>query len=117
MAIEVKTLLPAQTSIGDADPTVFSYGSQVTGAGYDKNNNGIHTIFFDLSINWKGNIKIQGTLELYPGDGSNGAASDWFDIDLNGNGTFTWGDFNQSTNYSGLSTVVVTGKFVWLRAA
>lgn len=103
MSIENRTLLPLTTLIGDSDQSVLSIGSKAVGAGYNKNTDGIHTIVFDLSDNWEGYIKIQGTLSLYPGN------DDWFDIE-------TYGDFS-TTDYAGLGTINIVGKFVWLRAA
>jgi hypothetical protein len=110
MTTEVKTLLSAQSGHSANDPTFFNYGPQVTGAGYNKNNNCLHTVVLDLSTSWIGHIKIQATLELYPGD------NDWFDTDISGDGSLVWGDFT-TTNAAGLSTANIVGKFVWLRAA
>ena len=110
MSKEIKTLLSENSTVGSEDPTIFTYGNKTTGAGYNKNSDGLHTITFDLSEDWVGIIKIQATLELYPGD------KDWFDTDINSDELYQWGDFT-STDWAGLNSVNISGKFVWLRAA
>lgn len=81
--------------------STFSVGDKKQGAGYHKNNDGVHTAVYDLN-SFVGTIKLQGTLELYPGD------NDWFDI----SGT----ELNTGDAESGFSCTFV-GKFVWIRAA
>jgi len=79
----------------------FSYGDKKKGAGYHKNNDGVHTAVYDLN-GFVGTVKIQGTLATYPGD------EDWIDIiDTEANS----GD--PINNFS----CTFTGKFVWIRAA
>lgn len=81
----------------------FAYSSKNKGAGYNKNNDGVHTVVYSVD-SFVGTIKMQGTLELYPGE------EDWVDIA----GTELGGDssvFNTSQNRT------FTGKFVWIRAA
>jgi hypothetical protein len=56
-------------SVGSA----FLYGNKSKGAGYQKGSDGVHTAVFVFD-NFKGTVKIQATLELYPGD------NDWFDV-------------------------------------
>ena len=51
----------------------YQYSAKSPAAGYYRNNNGVHTAVFEFD-NFKGSVKIQATLELYPGD------ADWFDI-------------------------------------
>lgn len=84
----------------------YSYSQKNKGAGYNKNGDGIHTVTY-LVDSFIGSIKMQGTLELYPGE------NDWVDIDgtqqgLLGDSTI-WIDNTYTSNF--------TGKFVWIRAA
>lgn len=73
------------------------------GPGKNKLNDNTGTVHYQLN-NFSGSIKLQGTLELYPG------ADDWSDID--------------STSIGGDSSVInndytfnFIGNFVWIRAA
>lgn len=101
MSIETKTLLKTTTTVG-----AFA-GEKSKGAGYQKGNDGLHTIVFVLK-NWSGEIRVQGTLALYPGE------DDWFDlIDTDGN-TVVIGD--GSSDYDDTQSVNTVGQFVWLRA-
>lgn len=81
----------------------YVYSSKNKGAGYNKNGDGVHTVVYALD-RFVGTIKMQGTLELYPGE------YDWVDVA----GTELGGDssvFNTAQNRT------FTGKFVWIRAA
>lgn len=102
MSIENITLLSNISTISPSP--AFSYGEKSKGAGYHKNNNGIHTVVYQVD-NFSGTIKLQGTLELYPGE------NDWFDIV----GTEMGGD--SSVIASATKSRTFTGKFVWIRAA
>ena len=102
MAVETITLLE-NISTEAADST-FSYGNKQKGAGYHKNNDGLHTAVYEVD-NFTGTVKLQGTLETYPGD------NDWFDIV----GTEIGGDSSQFV--SSTYTKTFTGKFIWVRAA
>ena len=82
---------------------VFNYSEKSPGAGYKGLIDTTTTVLYQLD-NFVGDIKMQGTLELYPGD------NDWIDI--------------ADTNIDADSTPLVdsfstsfTGNFVWLRAA
>lgn len=102
MSTESKILLSnisAESASAD-----FSYSEKQKGAGYHKYNDGVHTVFYVLD-NFKGTIKIQATLALYPGD------NDWFDVD----GTEIGGD--SSVIIGSAKTTTFTGKFAWIRAA
>ena len=92
----------------DSQPLVWQYSDKNKGAGYYKNNNGIHTAVFELD-NFKGSIKIQATLELYP------AENDWFDV------IYDTSDISlialDSTPVTNNATCTFTGKFVYIRAA
>lgn len=101
MSTEIKTLLGTTTTVGP-----FT-GEKAKGAGYQRGNDCLHTIVAILK-NWSGEIRIQGTLSLYPGE------QDWFDLaDTNGN-TIVIGD--GSTDYDDRVSVNTTGRFVWIRA-
>lgn len=81
------------------------YSDKKQGSGYHRYGDGIHTVIYDVD-SFKGVIKLQGTLELYPGE------NDWIDINdtLIGLGA-------DSSAWTILHTVNFTGNFVWLRAA
>lgn len=100
MPIETKTLLSNIDAVA-ADST-FSYGEKSKGAGYHSSGDGVHTVAYVLD-NFVGTVKIQGTLEQYPGD------DDWVDI----GSTEIGGD--SSLFSQGTYTRTFTGKFVWIR--
>ncbi len=102
MSNEVIVLL-ASTST-ESLSSAFSYGEKRKGAGYHKNNNGIHTAVYEFD-NFVGIVKIQGTLELYPNE------NDWIDID----GTEI--TVEDSTPLISNETRTFIGKFVYIRAA
>ena len=83
----------------DAD-TIF-YSDKNRGAGYYKNGDGVHTVFFHTEA-FEGTITIQATLELHPLD------QDWFDVVTE---TFALDSSNS------LRSTTITGKFVFIRAA
>lgn len=84
----------------------YNYSSKNKGAGYNKNGDGIHTVVYVVD-DFIGSIKMQGTLELYPGD------NDWVDIANTEQGLS--GDSSAWT--ADAYTTTFTGKFVWVRAA
>ena len=74
------------------------------GAGYYKLSNPLHTLVYVVNA-FRGTIKMQGTLALYPSD------ADWFDIpdtDYGDGSTIDTENTSFSTNF--------TGNFVWIRA-
>jgi hypothetical protein len=83
----------------------FSYGEKKPGAGYNKSNDGVHTIVYSVNA-FRGTIKIQATLELYPAD------ADWFDVS-------TYNFNEDSTIATGITSYTenITGNFVWIRVA
>jgi len=84
----------------------YNFSEKNKGAGYNKNGDGIHTAIYVVD-NFIGSIKMQGTLELYPGD------NDWVDIV----GT-EQGLTDDSTVWSNNTyTTTFTGKFLWVRTA
>lgn len=81
----------------------FAYSDKNKGAGYNKNGDGVHTVVYTVD-SFVGTIKMQGTLELYPGE------NDWIDIA----GTELGGD---SSVFSVSQSRTFIGKFLWIRAA
>lgn len=104
MSIESTILLENVTS--EAAGTTLSYSDKQKGAGYHKRYGGLHTYTYQTD-SFIGLIKLQGTLQLYPGE------SDWVDIvdsEING--------FDDSSvMITGTATGNFTGNFVWIRAA
>lgn len=98
------TILLSNISV-EALSADFSYSEKQKGAGYYGSNNGVHTATYNVD-QFKGTIKLQGTLELYPGD------NDWFDID-----STSIGYGLDSSAWTSISPVTFTGNFVWIRAA
>lgn len=101
MTLENHVLI-SDISIESVDSS-FAYSNKNKGAGYNKNGDGVHTVVYWLD-NFVGTIKMQGTLELYPGE------NDWVDIP----GTELGGD---SSVFSSSQNRTFTGKFIWIRAA
>ena len=95
-------------SIGDQSPDLntFTFTDKFKGAGFHRKHSGSHTIQFDLN-SFEGNIKLQGTLELYPGE------NDWVDITYN-NGTAI--EAIDSTPITGSFVRNFTGNWIWIRA-
>ena len=92
----------------DSQPLSWQYSDKNRGAGYYKTSNGVHTAVFEFN-NFKGIVKIQATLELYPGD------NDWFDVSYDSSDVdLTTLD---STPIVNNATCTFTGKFVFIRAA
>ena len=102
MPIENK-VLASNVSV-EAVAAEFSYGDKNKGAGYHKNTDGVHTVVYEFN-NFVGTVKIQGTLELYPGP------NDWVDINE------TTIDVEDSTPLISNETRTFIGKFVYIRAA
>jgi len=104
MTTEVKTLLE-NVSLESTDST-YSYSDKQPGAGYYKNGDGLHTVYYSFN-DFIGSVKLQGTLAQYPGE------NDWVDIDNTqvglGEDSTVFANSNQDANF--------TGKFIWIRAA
>ena len=100
MSTENKELLSDKSEV----TTEFVYGSKNKAAGYNKFNDGLHTVVYEFD-NFVGVVKIQGTLELEPGE------SDWVDV----YGTTV--TVEDSTPLISNETVNFTGRFLWIRAA
>lgn len=102
--MSIETILLLENISTESAAGEFSYGEKRKGAGYHKNNDGIHTAIFQFN-NFVGTVKIQGTLELYPNN------SDWVDIDGT---TITVEDSSTLSNNESRTFI---GKFVYIRAA
>lgn len=102
--MSTKTTILLSNVSAEASPgsTTFTFSNKKKGAGYHKRYGGLHTATYSLD-NFSGTIKLQATLELYPGD------NDWFDID----GTELGGD---SSFWTSTRVINFTGNFVWIRA-
>lgn len=83
------------------DSSTYFYTEKRRGAGYYKNGSGIHTVVYQTN-GFVGVIKIQGTLELYPGD------NDWVEIHTE---TFALDSTNPDRSAS------IIGKFLFIRVA
>jgi hypothetical protein len=92
----------------DDEPSTVFYSEKQKGAGYHQYNDGVHTVVFQFN-NFKGSVKIQATLELYPGN------NDWVDVVYDTISTSL--DALDSTPLVGAANCTFTGKFVWIRAA
>jgi len=77
----------------------YTYSSQAKGAGYHRKDSGTQTAICSFD-GFSGEIKIQGTLSLYPGD------QDWVDVH-----TSTYNS-NESSD-----VITITGNFIWIRSA
>jgi hypothetical protein len=105
--MSIETIVLLSNASDDTQPLSQQYSDKNRGAGYYKNGNGVHTVAFTFD-NFKGSIKIQATLALYPGH------DDWFDVVY---------DYSQvdlesidSTPPISDATCTFTGKFVFIRA-
>lgn len=87
----------------ESEDSSYAYSNKNKGAGYNKNGDGVHTVVYTLD-SFAGTIKMQGTLELYPGE------NDWVDIA----GTELGGD---SSVFSASQSRTFVGKFLWIRTA
>jgi hypothetical protein len=102
MGTESFLLLSSINSVGD----FISEKSQ--GAGYHKKSDNLHTFIITLS-NWTGEIRLQGSLVLYPNNDT-----DWFDLKDLDDQTIIIGD--SSTDYDNSISVNSLGNFLWIRA-
>lgn len=100
MSNETTILIENITS--EAQNLDFVYSDKQKGSGYHKLGDGLHTYVYTVD-SFVGVIKLQGTLELYPGD------NDWVDIE----DTVFDGDSSISSGATGN----FTGNFIWIRAA
>ena len=102
MSIESYVLLSQTNTVGS-----FT-GEKSKAAGYHRRSDNLHT-FTASFANWSGELRLQGTLKLYPND-----TSDWVDLkDLNDT-IIVIGD--SSTDYDQPISVNSRGNFLWIRA-
>lgn len=106
--MSIETIVLVSNYADDSAPSTLVYSEKQKGAGYHRNNNGVHTVLFTFD-NFVGSVKMQATLALYPGD------DDWFDVSYDTISVPV--DALDSTPVVGTSTCTFTGKFVWIRAA
>jgi hypothetical protein len=95
MSTEILTLV-ADVSV----PTTEIFSEKLQGAGYHNKQDTLHTALYIIS-NFEGAIKLQGTLEMFPG------SNDWVDIE----GTSFAGDGSSNPN-----PINFRGNFLWIRA-
>jgi len=105
-----ETIVILSNITDDSQPSTWQYSNKHIGAGYYKNGNGIHTMTFAFE-DFKGSIKVQATLELYPGD------NDWFDILIPPSDRDVDLTAIDSTPVTANATCTFTGKFVFIRVA
>lgn len=106
MTTESITLL-SSISAESPDLEIYFYSEKQKGAGYNRRADGLHTVNFQLD-QFKGSIKIQGTLQMYPGE------NDWIDIEFDSGGSLESLD---STILSSDESRNFTGNWLWIRAA
>jgi hypothetical protein len=114
MSIET-TLLAQNLNQESVDSVTFSYTDKKPGAGYHNQDSVTHTATYSVN-SFIGTIKLQASLELYPGESS------WFDItgtEIGGDSTMLDGIALTPTDSTSVENASVnfTGSFVWIRAA
>jgi hypothetical protein len=87
-------------------PGAFTSGKK-PGSGYHQKYDNLHTFVLKFS-NWSGELKLQGTLEMFPGE------NDWFDLRDQLNNKLEYG--GDSSDYDSIITVNAKGNFLWIRA-
>ena len=111
----IETTIIAENITDEVSDSTFSYGEKFPGAGYFQKETASHTATYSV-INFIGVIKMQGSLELEPGEG------DWFDIEntnISGDRGIFGSQFLNPDDSTSVEheTVSFTGNFVWVRAA
>lgn len=106
--MSTETIVLLSSASDDSQPSTWQYSNKNRGAGYYKNGDGQHTVVFEFN-NFKGSVKIQATLALYPED------LDWFDVIYDSSDV----DLTSldSTPLTTNAVCTFTGKFVFIRAA
>jgi hypothetical protein len=102
MSTESNLLLSNITTLGS-----FT-SDKLPGAGYHGFDNGIHTFSITLH-SWSGELRLQGTLALYPNEDT-----DWVNLRDLSDTSIVLGD--GSSDYDDTTIVNSLGKFVWIRA-
>jgi hypothetical protein len=103
--MSIESIILLENITAEATDSSTAYSSKQKGAGYHKRYGSLHTATYDVD-SFVGTIKLQGTLELYPGE------TDWVDIV----GTDI-GLGSDSSAWTATQAVNFTGNFVWIRAA
>lgn len=106
--MSTKSTLLVSNYSDDSNASAWYYSDKQKAAGYHKIYGGVHTATFTLD-DFKGSIKLQATLELYPGD------NDWFDVVYDNSADSL--EAVDSTPLVASTTRNFTGNFIWLRAA
>jgi len=106
MSIESRILL-SNLSTESPDLSIYSYSDKGLGSGYHQNKDALHTFQFILD-NFKGSIKIQATLESYPGENS------WVDVSYDSGSVLENLDSSPATSTASRN---ITGNWVWFRVA
>lgn len=101
MSTEITLLLNQQSAPGNF------VSDRKPGAGYHQKYDSLHTFVLSFS-SWSGEVRIQGTLELYPGEDS------WVDLVDSSGQAMIYG--NDSSDYDGSITTNTRGNFLWIRA-
>lgn len=94
-------------STESTDLDKYSYSDKKIGSGYYRKGDGLHTVEISLD-NFKGSIKLQGTLDLYPGENS------WSDL------RFVTGNDLESVDSSNITANLTRnfkGNWIWVRSA
>lgn len=89
----------------EAELGIYSYSNKAKGAGYHRKFDTLTTVVYSVE-DFIGSIKMQGTLEMYPGEG------DWVDI----SGTEI-GSNNDSSVWTSAQSINFTGNWLWIRSA
>ena len=105
--MSIETIILVSNYSDDSAPSTVFYSEKQKGAGYHRNNNGVHTALFTFD-NFVGSAEIQATLALYPGD------DDWFDVNYD---TISVPVDGTGAPIAGAFSCTFNGKFVWIRAA
>lgn len=110
--MSIESIILLSNLSNDSIPTEWQYSAKQKGAGHHKYGNGLHTAVFQFD-NFKGSVKLQGTLSLYPTD------ADWVDVDLVNPSTnlVETLDALDSTPLIDTATRNFTGQYVWIRSA
>lgn len=106
MTVETHILIENITDLSD-NSTIYTFSDKKRGAGFSKKSENLHTATFDLE-DFIGKVKLQATLELYPGD------EDWTDIRFDDQSSIT---SDSSTVFDGSVARNFYGNWVWIRAA
>lgn len=103
MSKESHIILENITAEGVSD--VYLYSEKAQGAGYHRRFDTLTTVIYAVD-SFIGSIKMQGTLEFYPGE------SDWVDIEGTEIGTGL-----DSSAWTTSQSVNFVGNWLWIRAA